>query len=46
MHEREHGHCYFEPKEMEMEKLKYQTQKLFFHDHGTHVAVPWIERES
>ena len=43
MDEWEHGHCYFEPKEMEMGKLKYRTQKLFFHDHGTHAALPWME---
>ena len=48
MDEWEHGHCYFEPKEMEMEmgKLKYETQKLFFHDQGTHVMVPWMVKES
>jgi len=46
MDEREHGRCYFEPEEMEMGQLKYRTQNLFFHDHGTHVAVPWMERES
>jgi len=46
MDEWEHGHCYFEAKEMEMGKLKYRTQNLFFHDHGTHAAVPWMERES
>ena len=48
MDEPEHGHCYFERKDMEMEmgKLKYRTHKLFFHDYGTYAAVPWMEKES
>ena len=46
MDEWEHGRCCFEPEEMKMGKLEKRTQNLFFHDHGTHAAVPWMERES
>ena len=36
MSEWEHGLYSFDPKEIEMGKLKYPNQKLFFHDLLTH----------